>query len=211
MANWSRVIHGGMICVWEQTDGPCMFLLTLIQILGQIKDATWLLQTESSSDRAYFPFSASSTFKSFPALSPLLASFPQIPPLLLSLVPIFILSYFGFSFSSKWIHRHLPFLNLPDVSHFPVALSPHVGKTWVCVVCFCPALRAVQLRLHWAGYRFGLWSKPGPALRKWPLLWFKLATRQRNRAFCWRPTEEKSRRSGGREYAAICKPYESEW
>ena len=64
-ANWSRVIHGGMICVWEQTDGPCMFLLTLVQILGQIKDATWLLQTECSSDQAYFLFSASSTFKSF--------------------------------------------------------------------------------------------------------------------------------------------------
>ncbi len=100
-ANWSWVIHGGMICVWEQTDGPCMFLLTLVQILGRIKDATWLLQTECSSDQAYFPFSASSTFKSFPVLSPLLASFPQIPPLPLSPIPIFIMSYFDLSFSSK--------------------------------------------------------------------------------------------------------------
>lgn len=55
-ANWSRVIHGGMICVWEQTDSPCMFLLTLVQILGQIKDATWLLQTECSSDQDIFSF-----------------------------------------------------------------------------------------------------------------------------------------------------------
>lgn len=90
VANWSRVIHGGMICVWEQTDGPCMFLLTLVQILGQIKDATWLLQTECSSDQTYFFCSASSTFTSFPALSPLLASLPQIPPLPRSSIPIFI-------------------------------------------------------------------------------------------------------------------------
>lgn len=93
-ANWSRVIHGGMICVWEQTDGPCMFLLTLVQILGQIKDATWLLQTECSSDQAYFLFSASPTFKSFPVLSPLFASFPQSPPIPLSHIPIFIMSHF---------------------------------------------------------------------------------------------------------------------
>lgn len=133
-ANWSRVIHGGMICVWEQTDGPCMFLLTLVQIFGQIKDATWLLQTECSSDQTYFLSSASSTFKSFPVFSPLFASFPQIPPIPLSPILIFIMSSFNLSFSSKWIHRHPSFLTLPDVSHIPITLSPHVRKTWVCVV-----------------------------------------------------------------------------
>ena len=57
---------------------------------------------------------------------------------------------------------------------------------------FCPALGAVQLRLHRAGCRFGLQSRPGPTVRKWPLLWFKLAMRQHNRAFfCWRLTEER--------------------
>lgn len=69
-----------MICVWEQTHGPCMFLLTLLQILGQIKDATWLLQTKCS-DRADFVFLTSSTSTSFPVLSPLFASFPQITTL----------------------------------------------------------------------------------------------------------------------------------
>lgn len=123
-----------MICVWEQTDGPCMFLLTLVQVLGQIKDATWLLQTECSSDQAYFLFSASSTFKSFPVLSPLLASFPQIPPPPLSPIPIFIMSHFDLSFPSKQSRRHPSFLTLPDVSHIPITLSPHVRKTWVCVV-----------------------------------------------------------------------------
>lgn len=123
-----------MICVWEQTDGPCMFLLTPVQILGQIKDAIWLLQTQCSSDQAYFPFSASPTFKSFSVLSPLLASFPQLPPLPLSPNPIFIMSSFNLSFSSKWIHRHSYFLTLPDISHIPITLSPHVRKTWVCVV-----------------------------------------------------------------------------
>lgn len=122
-----------MICVWEQTDGPGMFLLTLVQILSQIKDATWLLQSKCSSDQAYFLFSASYTFKSFPVLSPLLASFPQKPPLPLSPIPIFIMYYFDLSFSSKWIHRHPFFLNLPDVSHIPITLLPHVRKTWVCV------------------------------------------------------------------------------
>lgn len=48
---------------------------------------------------------------------------------------------------------------------------------------FCPALGVLQLRLHWAGCRFDLRSRPRPTVRKWPLLWFKLAMRQRNRVF----------------------------
>lgn len=122
-----------MICVWEQTDGPSMFLLTPVQILSQIKDATWLLQTEYFLDQAYFLFSASSTFKSFPVLSPLVASFPQKPPPPLYPTPAFIMSHFDLSFSSKWIHRHPSSLNLPDVSRIPITLLPHVRKTWVCV------------------------------------------------------------------------------
>lgn len=61
---------------------------------------------------------------------------------------------------------------------------------------FCPALGAIQLRLHWAGCRLGLWSRPGPTVRKRPLLWFKLAMRQCNRAFCWRLTEGRAGKVG---------------
>lgn len=75
---------------------------------------------------------------------------------------------------------------------------------------FCQILGAVQHRLHWAGCRFGLRSKPGPTVRKWPLLWFKLAMRQRNRAFLLAVHRGKSRKSGEREYTAICGPHESE-
>lgn len=123
-----------MICVREQTDGPCMFLLTLVQILGQIKDATWLLQTECSSDQAYFSFLLllpSNLFLCFHLSLPLSRkyrpftfSFPHFHQVLLQ-------SFFLF----KWIHGHpFFFLTLPAVSHIPITLSPHVRKTWVCVV-----------------------------------------------------------------------------
>lgn len=168
-----------MICVWEQTDGPCMFLLTLVQILGQIKDATWFLQTECSSDQAYFLFSASSTLKSFPVLSPLFASFPQSSPLPLSPIPVF---------HRVSLQSFLLFQMDPSPSLFPnpswCFLYPYHTFT-TCQedlgLCgFCPALGALQLRLHCAGCRFSVLSRPGPTVRKWPLLWFKLAMRQCN-------------------------------
>jgi len=129
VANWGRVIHEGMIRVWEQTDGPCMFLLTLVQVLHQIKDATWL-QTEGFSDPAYFLIYSAFTITSFSVLSPILASFSTIAHTS-SPIPIFIMSSF---WSFKWMRCHPSFLTLADVSHFPITLSPHVRKTWVCVV-----------------------------------------------------------------------------
>lgn len=146
-ANWSRVIHGGMICVWEQTDGPCMFLLTLVQILGQIKDATWLLQTPQT--RLIFSF----CFYYLQIFFTSLCLFPANTTPSTFSCPCSI-------FPSPSFHRYPSFLTLPDVSHIPITLSPHVRKTWVCVVS--ALLReAVQLRLHWAGCRFGLRSRAG--------------------------------------------------
>lgn len=140
-----------MICVWEQTDGPSMFLLTPVQILSQIKDATWLLQTEYFLDQAYFLFSASSTFKSFPVLSPLVASFPQKPPLPLYPIPTFIMCHFDPSFSSKWIHLHPFFLKFPEsLSHF-YHMSGRLGFVWLLP-------------------RFG--SSPSQAPLVWLTFWF---------------------------------------
>lgn len=184
-----------MICVWEQTDGLCMLLLTLVQILGQIKDATWLLQTLCSSDQAYFLFSASPTFKFLPILSPLLASFLQITDPSTFSYPHFhhvlLWSFFLFQIYP------LPFL-FPNPSwYFPYHYHTFTTCQEDFGLCgFCPALGTVQLRLHWAGCRFGLWSRPGPTVRKWPLLWFKLAMRQRNTAFCWRFIEERAEKVG---------------
>lgn len=119
-----------MICVWEQTHGPCMFLLTLLQILGQIKDATWLLQTKCS-DRAYFVFLTSSIHQIFSCTFTSLCLFPtNYHPFHFLLSP--------FSSCPTSIFLSLPNISiaipLPDVSHIPITLSPHVRKTRVCVV-----------------------------------------------------------------------------
>ena len=118
----------------SKTDGPCMFLLTLVQILGQIKDATWLQQTERSLDQPYFLFSASSTLRSFLCfhLSSLLSR--KYRPFHFLLSPFSSCPTFDLSFSSKRIHRHPSLLTLAGVSHIPITLSPHVRKTRVCVV-----------------------------------------------------------------------------
>lgn len=127
-----------------------------------------------------------------PLLSPLLASFPQIPPLPLSPIPVFIMSHFR----SLFLFQTDP---SPSLSPNPSRSFPYPYHTFTTCqedsgLCgFCPALGEVQLRLRWAGCRFGLRSRPGPTVRKWPLLWFKLTMRQRNRAFffCWREEQEK--------------------
>lgn len=195
-----------MIGVWEQTDGPCMFLLTLVQILRQIKDATWLLQTQHSSNQAYFLFYAS-TFKSFLIPSPLHASFSYW-------LPSSTFSYLHFHQVLLWSCFFLQINPLASLLPNTPWCFPYPYHTFTTCAedlglrGFCPALAANQLRLHWAGCWFGLRSRPGPTVRKWPLLWFKLAMRQHNRAFCWLIEEE---RAGiVRERVAICKPHESE-
>lgn len=140
-----------------------MFLLTLVQIFGQIKDAIWLLQTECSSDQAYFLFSASSNFKSFLVLSPLFASFPQIPPL--SPIPNFhhvpLRSFFLFQTDPSPSLIPNPSQCFPYPYHTFTTCQEDLG------LCgFYPTLGAVQLRLHWAGCWFGLRSRPGPTVRK---------------------------------------------
>lgn len=72
---------------------------------------------------------------------------------------------------------------------------------------FCQVLGAVQLGLHWAGCWFCLRSRPGPTVRKWPLLWFKLVLRQHNRAFCWRLVEERA----GKWEERVCSHLQTTW
>lgn len=66
-------------------------------------------------------------------LSPLFASFPQIPPSPLSPIPISLLSHLG-SFFLFQTYPSPSLFSPHKVSHIPIALSPHVRKTWVCVV-----------------------------------------------------------------------------
>lgn len=95
---------------------------------------------------------------------------------------------------------------LPDVSHIPITLSPHVRKTMAGVV-------SAQL-LEWASEvstvlvcQFGLRGRPGPTVRKWPFVWFKLVMKQ-----LWFAGERREKRSveKERECIAICKPHERE-
>jgi len=146
-----------MICVWEQADGPCMFLLTLVQILGQIKDATWLQKNRVRR------FSLFCFYKSYPVLSPLFASFPQIPPFLLSPISPFSSCPTSIFLSHQNISIAVTFsqcFSYPD--HSFTTCQGRLGLVW-----FLPyTLGAVQLGLHWAGRRVGLRSGPGPTVRK---------------------------------------------
>lgn len=109
-----------MICVWEQTCGSIVFLLTPVQIRIEIKDATWLLEDLCSSDQTNVLL--------YHFTSPYL--FPTTRTLYTFISP--------FSFhplrSCKWMHCHLSFRTLADVSHITITLSPHVRKAGVSVV-----------------------------------------------------------------------------
>lgn len=147
----------------SKTDGPCMFLLTLVQILGQIKDATWLQQTDCSSDQPYFLFSASSTLGSFLRfhLSSLLSR--KYRPFHFLLSPFFIMSHFR----SLFLFQTDPSLSPNPSQSFPYPYHTFTTCQEDSGLCgFCPALGEVQLRLRWAGCRFGLRSRPGPTVRK---------------------------------------------
>lgn len=160
VVSWSRVIHKGMICVWKQTDGPCMFPLTLVQIRSQIKEATWLLQSESSSDQVYFLLSASPTFESFPVLSllPTLKSPPFVfAPFFFSTCPTLIFPFF--------VDRSVAIPFFWPCLIFPISLSHfhHMSGKEVCVV-------SAQLWKNSRKVSFGLlvssdfWAVRGPQL-----------------------------------------------
>lgn len=101
-----------------------------IQNFNQIKDGTWLLQSDVSSYRAYFlsimfftficPCAFISSYLLLPKAGPSTFLLPQFYSVQLQ--------------SSRWMCFHLSFLTRADVSHIPITLSPHVRKTRVCVV-----------------------------------------------------------------------------
>lgn len=157
------------------------------------------LQTEAyflSSASTFFRATASFFLRNRCPFTPLLSIFPSCPTL-------------NFRSHPNGSIPIPPFLTLPDVSNIPITLSPHVRKPWVCLVS---AQLSVESSSGSTGLvcRFGLWSRRGPTVRKWPLLWFKLAMRQCNMALCWQLAEERAGRVGT-ERVAICKPHESEW
>lgn len=170
-----------MICVWEQTGGPC-FCWHWFKSSAWSKTAHGCYKLSARASLIEFLPFKSCTLTSlclFPANTALSTfSYPHFPP-----VPPRI------------------FLSLPNISiaipFSPPQSFPYPYRTFTTCqedlgLCgFCPNLGAVQLRLHWAGCRF-------VSLSKWPLLWFKLATRHRCRPFLQAACRGKSR-SWGRE------------
>lgn len=172
-----------MICVWEQNRRPLHVSVDAgsnprPDQRRHMVATNWLLLGPTLFSLFCFfypstdPSSAFTSPRFFPAnTAPSTFSYPRF-----SSCPTFDLS-----FSSKRIHRHPSLLTLPRSFPYPYhTFTTCQEDSGLCG--FCPALGEVQLRLRWAGCRFGLRSRPGPTVRKWPLLWFKLAMRQRNRA-----------------------------
>lgn len=129
--------------------------------------------------------------------------------------PIFILSNFShpigcISISLSWIVLMFPI----SLSHFH-HMSGRVGFVW-----FLPTFGSNPAKAP-TGW---LLVRLGPTVRKWPLLWFKLAMRQHKFFFLFSKKKNnffllfklaacrgKRWKSVERECVAICKPHEGEW